>query len=101
MVPWSVTIAPDGSLTTQGSPPAKPKSLTSAKDAELSRLVRSDFAKLKSEQCAGTFPDESGMFITALGKTVSVRGDCENGFNNVWNELAFTLGESGGHIPTN
>lgn len=92
IVPYSVTIAPGGAVTTQGNPPVKPKSLTSAKDVELSGLVRSEFGKLKSEQCPGTFPDEAAQFITAMGKTVTVRGTCEPGFTQLWNELTTALG---------
>ena len=92
MVPYSVTIAPGGAVTTTGNPPAKPKTLTSAQDAELSRRVRSGFTNLKSEQCAGTFPDESAWFITALGKTVIVRGTCEPGFWRRWFALTTPLG---------
>jgi hypothetical protein len=50
-------------------------------------LVRNGFPSLKSEQCAGTFPDESAEFLTAFGKTVTVRGDCEPGFTKLWGSL--------------
>jgi hypothetical protein len=93
MVPNSVTIAPGGAVTTTGSSGAITR-LTSAEDAKLSGSVRTAFPGLKSEQCAGTFPDESAMFITALGKTVTVRGSCEPGFTKLWNALAKGTGES-------
>jgi hypothetical protein len=92
IVPYSVTIAPGGAVTTQGNPPVKPKSLPSAKDVELSGLVRDGFGKLKSEQCPGTFPDEASQFITAMGKTVTVRGTCEPGFTKLWDSLTGALG---------
>jgi len=88
MVPNSVTIAPGGAVTTQGGAPVGPKSISSAEDARLSGLVRSAFPNLKSESCPGTFPDESALFITALGKTITVRGTCEPGFTKLWNQLA-------------
>src|SRR3954451_25115589 len=71
MRPYSITIARGGAVTADMEfVTGVRKSVTSAQDAELSRLVRTGFANLKSEQCAGTFPDESAPFITALGKTV-------------------------------
>ena len=91
MVPESVTIAPGGTLTVQGWPDVT-KSITSAVDARLSGLVRKDLPSLKSEQCPGSFPDESGQYITALGKTVRVRGACEPGFTTLWNSLAAEAG---------
>jgi hypothetical protein len=84
MVPNSVTIAPDGVVTRTGSPPAR---LTSAENAKLSGLVQSSFSKLRSEECPGTFPDESAAFITALGRTVTVRGSCEPEFTKLWGSL--------------
>jgi hypothetical protein len=92
MVPYSITIAPGGNVSTTGNPPATPKSLSSAKDAEVSGHVRSSLPNLQSEQCSGTFADESEMFITALGKTVTVRGGCEPGFTLLWGELTSALG---------
>ena len=89
MVPYSITIHPGGAVTGLGP---SPKSITTAEDAKLSDLVRNGFPNLKSEQCAGTFPDESATFITALGKTVTVRGACEPGFTKLWNALVRALG---------
>jgi hypothetical protein len=92
IVPYTVTIARDGTVTTDGSPPVAPKSLTSDEDAKLSGLVRDAFGSLKSRQCPGTFPDEASQFITAMGKTVTVRGTCEPGFTKLWNSLTNALG---------
>jgi hypothetical protein len=91
MVPYSVTIAPDGAVTATGANPPSGR-LTSAQDAAISARVRSDLPGLKSESCPGTFPDESATFITALGKTVTVRGPCEPGFTKLWNAVARALG---------
>jgi hypothetical protein len=92
IVPWSITIHPGGAVTGLGP---SPKSIPSSEDAKLSDLVRNGFAGLKSEQCAGTFPDESATFITALGRTVTVRGTCEPGFTKLWNKLVSALGLPG------
>jgi hypothetical protein len=91
ILPYSVTIAPDGAVTATGANPPSGK-LTSAQAAELSARVRSDLPGLKSESCPGTFPDESAMFVTALGKTVTVRGTCEPGFTKLLSSFAKTLG---------
>jgi hypothetical protein len=92
LVPYEVTIAPGGAVTTKGAPPVKPVALTSAQDEALSKLVRRDFGKLKSLQCGGSFPDEATFFITALGKTVSVRGTCEPTFTKLVNAISNALG---------
>jgi hypothetical protein len=94
MVPYSVTIAPGGEVTIEGGVPGAlaPMPITSSEDARLSGLVRNGLPKLNSEQCAGTFPDASGQFITALGKTVTVRGTCEPAFTSLWDALTNALG---------
>ena len=92
MVPTSVTIAPGGRLTGVDHLILKSNAISSAEDAKLSRLVRNDFPSLESKQCPRTFPDESSSFITALGKTVTVRGTCEPGFTKLWNALEKALG---------
>lgn len=91
IVPYTITIAPGGAVTSTGIPPAKPAALTSAKDEELSRLVRNGIGKLETVQCAHTFPDEATYFITALGKTVYVRGTCEPGFTKLYDALTTAL----------
>jgi hypothetical protein len=87
MFPVSFTIAPSGAVTENSHPPVKATQLSSAEVVKLSGLVRAAFPGLKSEQCPGSFPDESSMYITALGKTVTVRGTCEPGFTKLFNEL--------------
>ena len=88
IMPYTITIAPDGTVTAEGNPPnTPPKSITSEQDEDLSRQVRAEIGKLTTLQCAHTFPDEATNFITALGKTVAVRGTCETGFNKLFNAL--------------
>lgn len=95
MVPYSATIASNRKVTARTVPsghnsglPVTPRVITNAEGATLSRLVRSSLPNLKSVQCAGTFPDESTAFVTALGKTVKVRGTCEPAFTRLWTELS-------------
>lgn len=92
IMPYSVTIAPGGAITTTGNPPATPKPLTASQEADLSSLVRSSFPSLKSKRCPGMFPDAAAMFITALGRTVTVAGDCEPGFATLWDKLTAAVG---------
>jgi len=93
IAPYTISIAPGGAVTAEGNPPVKPPtSLTSAQDEMLSRLVRNGMGKLTTLQCAGSFPDEASSFITALGKTVSVRGTCEPGFTKIYDALTNALG---------
>jgi hypothetical protein len=85
LAPFYYVIYPDGGVSTTGD--AATAAITSAEVVKLSGLVRAAFPGLKSEQCPGTLPDVSSMYITALGKTVTVHGTCEPGFTKLWNEL--------------
>ena len=92
IVPYVITIAPDGAVTATGNPPVTPPtSLTSAQVETLSRQVRNGIGKHTNLQCAHTFPDEASNFITALGKTVAVRGMCEPGFTQLFDALTNAL----------
>ena len=89
---YKITIAPGGAVTVQGNPPVKPPaSLTSAQDEALSVQVRNAIPMLTSVVCAHTFPDEASQFITALGKTVYVRGDCDPDFRKLYDALSNAL----------
>jgi hypothetical protein len=90
--PYAITIAPGGAVRTAGNPPAKAYPLTAEQDAKLSDRVRKAFGKLKSKECAGGFSGQSPQFITALGRTVMVRGGCDSHFNNLWNFLTNSVG---------
>jgi hypothetical protein len=92
LVPYEITIKPTGEVTTKGQPPAEPTALTSAQEEKVSKLVHDTFNALESKQCPGTFPDEVTYSITAMGKTVTVRGDCEPGFTKLRDELTTDLG---------
>jgi hypothetical protein len=90
--PYAVIIVPGGAVKVRGNPPVKPTPITSEKDAELSRLVRDKLGNFKSLICAKTLANESSLFITALGKSVVVRGNCQPGFTKLWYELTNALG---------
>jgi hypothetical protein len=89
MVPVYYDIARNGDVATTDSPHAG--AITSGEVSTLSGLVRAAFPGLKSERCHGSFPDESSMYITALGKTVTVRGSCEFAFTKLYNDLRVGL----------
>jgi hypothetical protein len=92
MVPYAITILPGGTLKTTGVPPAKPTALTSAQDETFSLRVKHELGSYQTLLCGHTFPDEASYFITALGRTVAVRGSCEPGFTKLWDDLANALG---------
>jgi len=94
MVPYAVTYSASGAVLATGRSGIDLSPLSSAQDQRLSSLVQNGLDKLKSESCPGTFPDESALFITALGKTITVRGSCEPGFTKLWNALAKSRGLS-------
>ena len=87
---WSITIAPGGGVTTTGDVSWYLSSVPRGQDTYLSGLVRDAIGKLKSENCPGTSPDGPALFIGALGKTVTVRGKCNQGFARVWRALVRT-----------
>jgi hypothetical protein len=45
-------------------------------------------AHLASRRCARSNPDFASRFIRLGGRTVSVRGSCEQRFDQVWDDLA-------------
>jgi len=93
IMPYTITIAPNGTVTSEANPPATPpKSISSAEVERLSNLVRDSIDKLTTLQCAHSLPDETSNFITALGKNVTVRGNCEPGFTKLSNSLTNALG---------
>jgi hypothetical protein len=94
MIPFAATIDRAGTVQTAGFLPGAvvAKTVSRAQEKTLSGLVREAIGGLKDEQCSDSFPDESGKFITALGKTVTVRGTCEPSFTKLWNELANAIG---------
>jgi hypothetical protein len=60
--------------------------------ASLSNAVKTGLAGVSSRQCKGTLPDVGSRYITAAGKTVTVRGSCEPAFEKVWRKLTAAVG---------
>ncbi len=93
LAPFQVTIDTSGRVRTTGSVRPHRRRLSRARVRSLSRLVRQAFAGgLASRQCPGTNPDIGSDFIRATGRTVTVHGRCEPGFQKLWNELAQAVG---------
>jgi hypothetical protein len=86
-VPWAVTISPNGATARTVYAPMMPKALTSAQEADLSRLVRGYYPNIKSEHCARPGYNSREWFVTALGRTVTVKGNCQPIFFSFWVKL--------------
>jgi hypothetical protein len=83
---WAVTISPRGAVATTGEIGGTwPKALTSAQEADLSRLVQNDLPNIKSRRCR-SFPG-ARKFVKARGRTVWMRGDCDARFWTFWDKL--------------
>jgi len=92
MVPYQVTIRPNGTVRTRGSFHARHRHLAASKVVRLRRDVQR--AHLKTRQCAGVLPDIGLRFIRLGSRTWTVHGVCEKRFERVWNELAQAVGLS-------
>jgi hypothetical protein len=90
MVPYRVTIRPNGTVRVSGSFHARRRHLAASSVRRLRRDVRQ--AHLESRQCPGVLPDIGLRFIRAGSRTWTVHGDCEQRFERVWNELAHAVG---------
>jgi hypothetical protein len=91
--PYAVVIAPSGAVRTLGYPPAQAYPVPSENMEKLADRVRTTFPKLKSKNCPGAFSNRSSArFITALGRTVKVRGACDQRFTNLWDFLTNSVG---------
>jgi hypothetical protein len=92
IVPFTISISPDGKINEQGTLRVGKKHVASATVASLSDAVRSDLPGLSDRQCKGTLPDVGSRFIKADGKTVTVHGSCEAGFERLWSQLTAAAG---------
>lgn len=93
MVPWQVTIQPDGRIRHEGLTVPKRHRVSRAEFLSLSRLVRRDFAGgLANRLCPKINPDVGSSFIRDFGRTVTVHGNCEARFNRLWGALMRAVG---------
>jgi hypothetical protein len=93
LAPLRVTIKPTGRVRWSGTTLRLRRRLSQAKVVSLSRLVRAGFAAgLRSRQCPGVNPDFARHFVRAMGRVVTVHGNCEPRFNRLWITLARAVG---------
>ncbi|TML72875.1 MAG: hypothetical protein E6G12_12050 [Actinobacteria bacterium] len=83
---YSVTIQPDGSVHSKGSQPGVRRQLVLTRVRQLEREIQQ--AHLTNRQCGGVLPDIASRYVRVGGRTVTVHGDCEAGFERVWDDLA-------------
>jgi hypothetical protein len=90
ILPFTVTVAPDGAVTASGPAKVGRARLTPAQLAKIAGARQTArFATLPSSTlCPGTLPDIAGTWIRAGGRTVHVHGTCSQRFTRVWNALA-------------
>jgi len=89
IIPFTVTVAASGRVTTTGAAPAHRTTVTKAQLAAVERVViAAHYSKLPAvTACPGTLPDVAAQWIRADGRTVRVHGGCLAGFNRVWDAL--------------
>jgi hypothetical protein len=85
VIPYRVTIQPNGRVRLTGSPRTARRRVAPARVRRLRDEIQS--AHLASRRCAGVLPDVAGRYVRAGGRTFTVHGDCEAGFRRVWRDL--------------
>lgn len=90
IMPFAVTIATSGVVTSTGPAPVRVKRLTKQQLAVLNRVVvETSFAKVPAvTACPNTLPDVAAQFIRVGGRTVRVHGNCLGRFNRLWAALS-------------
>jgi hypothetical protein len=97
VMPATLTIAADGSVTVQGPPKPERRQLGPARLAALWKTVQTErFFSLSSVRCPKTLPDFATEFVTvhtaARTKTVRVHGGCSARFAAVFAALKNAVG---------
>ena len=86
IIPFTVTIAGDGSVHVQGPVKAGRASLSAAQLTSLRKLAASiRFTTLPAQtNCPRTLPDVAATFIRVGGRTVRVHGTCVPRYAKLW-----------------
>jgi hypothetical protein len=90
MVPYQVTIQPNGFVRHSGSITLRRRHLAGATVRRLRSEIQS--AGLRSRNCTGTLPDVGSTFIRVGKQTWTVHGACDPKFTRVWKSLAHAVG---------
>jgi hypothetical protein len=86
IIPFTVTIAGDGSVRVQGPVKVGRTSLSAAQLASLRKLASSvRFTTLPAQtNCPQTMPDMAATFVRVGGRTVRVHGSCVPRYAKLW-----------------
>ena len=89
IVPFTLTIATDGTVRATGAAPDHRKLLTKLQLANLNRVAFIvDFEHMPAvTACPKTLPDIAAQFIRVGSRTIRVHGGCLRGFNRLWAAL--------------
>jgi hypothetical protein len=90
MVPYRVTIQPNGVVRATGSVHPRRRHLPVSTVQRLRNEVLQ--AHLTSRDCQGTLPDVGRQYIRAGSRTWTVHGGCEKRFARAWGDLARAVG---------
>jgi hypothetical protein len=85
VMPYRVTVQPNGRVRRTGSSPALRRRIAPARVRKLRHDTRA--ARLTSRRCVGVLPDVAARYVRAGGRTFTVHGGCEPRFERVWREL--------------
>ena len=88
IVPFTVTIGPTGRIAVSGPARVRRTTLTAAQLSALAAVVARLAGLPTRTFCPGSLPDFASQFVTAGGRTVSVRGSCSPPLTRAWNALA-------------
>ena len=90
MIPYRVTIQPNGVVRRSGSIKLRRTHLPGS----TVRRLRSEIGRagLRSRDCKGTLPDVGSQYIRVGSRTWTVHGGCEKPFQRAWSDLAHAVG---------
>ena len=90
---YRITVQPSGSVLIMGRPRSTVRrQIAPARVRQLQKEIL--HAHLASRKCPGVLPDLASRYVGIGGRTYTVHGDCEAGFDRVWTDLAQAVGLS-------
>jgi hypothetical protein len=85
LIGYHVTIQPNGGVRVRGEGWTARRQIRPARVRQLRREIQ--HAHLATTLCPGSLPDFASKFIRFSGRTVQVRGGCEQRFQRVFDAL--------------